>query len=194
MGGPKVRILFDILEEHIEELGFLWEQRKDALGSSECTSSDVAELEERIQAHLQGILVGGEDAVLLLHERLAGDDPEIVFAAVFALLRIDTEDSARLVIEAFLQAEEDRLQAIGEALSHGPIDKVRPHLREASSSAPAPVAAAALRALVFHRDDDIDLDRLPEFTRDEDPVVRRIGWQIAGMLDFGRTRNLFTHQ
>ena len=42
-------ILLDILEEHLEEADFLWQQRKNALSNRICHLDSLAELEEQPQ-------------------------------------------------------------------------------------------------------------------------------------------------
>ena len=59
--------LLDILEEHAEEAAFIWVMRQGALRSWNYDLKDLAELEERLFAHLDGLLIG-------LCERFLRDD------------------------------------------------------------------------------------------------------------------------
>ena len=78
----------DILEEHLEELAFLWGQRQAALRHPEHTLRSFSGLEERIEAHLHGLLAVGDQANPLLEEKLTCDDELVVFAAEGVLFAV----------------------------------------------------------------------------------------------------------
>jgi hypothetical protein len=107
-------------------------------------------LEERIAAHLDGLLLAGEAAIPTLEAGLADEDPQNVFAAAYVLLALRIPTAAQRVAEAFLHVEAEGLEALSQSLCHGPIDLIEQPLRRAAASAPAPVAVAALEALAFH--------------------------------------------
>jgi uncharacterized protein (TIGR02270 family) len=171
-----------VYAKHLAEFQFLWEQRKAALRSPEYALRDVARLQERIAAHLDGLLLGGEAAVPTLEAGLAGEDPQTVFAAAYVLLALRVPTAAQRVVEAFLHAEAEKLEALCQSLCHGAINLVEKPLREAVAWAPAPTAVAALEALAFHRKADPGIDRLVEFLQDENPQVRRAAWRIMAIV------------
>ena len=98
MAAARTRLIADLLQVHVEDLAFLWGQRRDALGSRKHTLREYSELNERIEAHLQGLLVA-EPAALVgwLQPRLAGGDRNEVFAAAYALLRLDESAATQAV-------------------------------------------------------------------------------------------------
>jgi hypothetical protein len=55
--GPAV--LLNILEEHLEEADFLWSHRQSALTDRHSTLHRLAEIEERLLAHLDGLVLSG---------------------------------------------------------------------------------------------------------------------------------------
>jgi len=179
MAANKVNVIPDILEEHFEELEFLWGQRQEALRSPEYTLPELLELEERIEVHIQGLLIGGEHTIPIIQEGLSEDDSLTVFAAAYALLRLGIESAAQQVVDAFLQAEGEQLDGIGQALCHGPIDMIIDQLKEALASGPAPVAVSAAEALAFHKKLDLKTPRLAEFPQDENANVRRTAWRVV---------------
>ena len=92
----------DILEEHLDELPFLWWQRRVALRSPLYTMRELGDLEERIEAHVHGVLAIGEArAGSFIADRLAADDADAVFGAAFASLRFRTNTGTRAVLDAF---------------------------------------------------------------------------------------------
>jgi uncharacterized protein (TIGR02270 family) len=80
-------VMMDVLEEHLNEATFLWSQWERALVSPLYDLADTAECEERLLAHVDGLVVGGEAAVgELLLPGLETDEQERISAAAVALL------------------------------------------------------------------------------------------------------------
>ncbi len=168
---PKATFIPDILEEHFEELAFLWGQRRAALRSPAYTLKKVRELEERIEAHVQGVLVPPPEHVRALHEpALSGDDGLAAFAAGYALLRMGNADR---VVEAWLAATGDCLAGLTEALAHG-----FPSSRVVSLPCERP---AAVEVLAFHGVQRLELRQLETWLGAEDRETRRAAWRAAAL-------------
>lgn len=101
-------ILWDVYEEHLDEAAFLWAQWERALCASNYTLREVAEgPEERLLAHLDGLVLGGRAvAERLLRPALGDDDGGRVSAAAWALLQAEDADHFDVVWEALTAAEE----------------------------------------------------------------------------------------
>ncbi len=179
MAANIVKVIPDILEEHFEEFEFLWGQRQEALRSAEYTLTELLELEERIEAHIQGLLVGGENTIPFVQEGLFQDDPQVAFAAAYTMLRFNIESASGQVMDAFLQAKGEQLDGIGKALCHGSIDIIFSQLQETAASAGAPIAVSAGEALAFHKKFDARMPRLGEFQQDDNAQVRRAAWRLT---------------
>ncbi|PTL77834.1 TIGR02270 family protein [Vitiosangium sp. GDMCC 1.1324] len=81
------RVMMDICEEHLDEASFLWTQWERALVAPDYDLSDTAELEERLLAHLDGLVEGGNPvAEALLRPSLESEEVTRVSSAAFALL------------------------------------------------------------------------------------------------------------
>ena len=50
----------DICEEHVVDASFLWLYRDQGVRSPNYTAQDVAEVDSRIEAHLDGLRLAGE--------------------------------------------------------------------------------------------------------------------------------------
>ena len=76
----------ELYAEHIDELAFLIEQRQSLLSAWDIQWTSLADEESRITAHLDGLLVGGKQARLVLQHELEqhNDDPFYIYIA-FAL-------------------------------------------------------------------------------------------------------------
>jgi len=178
MAGTRLRVIPDIVEEHAEEVAFLWGQRQEALRSPEYVLPELIELEGRIEAHIQGLLVGGEHTILIIEGGLADDDPLVVFATAYAFLRLNLQSAVERVMEALSHAEPLQLDGMRQALCHAPINMVTSQLQEALASAGALVAVTAAEALAFHGKLDPKVPRLSEFLQDENAPVRCAGWRV----------------
>ena len=179
MTAPKRAYIPELIERHYEELQFLWEQRESALRSPRYTMREFAALEQRIEAHVQGLLVAGVDLIQLVEEGLASDDPARAFAAAYSLLRLENETATLAVIQAFSAAQGKQMHGLRQALSHAQLEQILPSLPFLFfSSAPSTVAAAA-DVLVSHSalpPPGLTIDQL---LQDEDPGVRQTGWRVV---------------
>ncbi|AEI68537.1 TIGR02270 family protein [Corallococcus macrosporus] len=80
---PTLRI--DVIEEHFSEAAFLYSQWERALRGANSTLEETALVEERLLAHLDGLVLGGAPiAETMLGPALDGGEPEEVFCSVFA--------------------------------------------------------------------------------------------------------------
>ena len=176
-------VIPEVYAKHLEEFAFLWGQGQAALRSPDYTLSDVAALEERLAAHRDGLLLAGEAAIPALEAVMAGDDPQAASAAAYVLLSLRIPKAAERVVQALLQAEGEKLEALRQPLCHGPIDLIERPLRDAAASAPAPAAVTALEALAFHRRPDLAVDRMVAYLQDKNPQVRRTAWHVMAVLN-----------
>ncbi|WNG20186.1 TIGR02270 family protein [Cystobacter fuscus] len=103
---PTPSPFWDIYEEHLDEATFLWGQRDNALVSARHVLADAAGLEERLIAHLDGLVLGGAPvAKRLLLPALAADDATRVSASALALIEAERDDAVGAVLSA-LEGEE----------------------------------------------------------------------------------------
>ncbi len=91
----KTVCLVDVLEEHAEEAAFLWQQRNDAVSSPDYDLTDLLELDDRIDAHLEGLRVAGDAGRDICREVFTwGEKGEIFAAAVLAFESGDEKHQA----------------------------------------------------------------------------------------------------
>jgi uncharacterized protein (TIGR02270 family) len=170
-------------QHHLEELGFLFGQWRAALFDPEHTLDSVGELEERIRAHLDGVRAPGDAALPMLVEALQGDDADVVFAAAYALCTWPAGKGVDPVLEAFESAEDDRLTALGLALSYGqPAGGAAGPLRSHLGGEPVERAMAAAEVLAFHGALELSGAQLRFFLEHEDAGVRARAWKLAGLM------------
>jgi len=180
--APALAYIPDILEEHLEELGFLWGQRRTALRSPRYTARAFAHLEERIAAHLQGVLAVGGAALPLLENTLRDGESLAAFAAAYALLHHADPTASDCALETFAKAEGARRAGLRDALCQGPVGSLLPRIQALAHSARAPLAVAAAESLAFHTDVGLTDRLVRQFLSDEDAGVRAQAWRLLGYL------------
>src|SRR5512145_562956 len=75
----------EIVSQHAEEAAFLWTLRSRAVGEPHYAPKDLARLDERVEAHLDGLRVAGPIGWEFCKGNLAHEGPGEVFAlSVFA--------------------------------------------------------------------------------------------------------------
>ena len=178
MASSPRQFLIELYQEHLEEASSLFEQRQDAIKDPDYTLPELIELEERIAAHIDGLVLGREKAMAVCQEGLSSGETSTTLAAAYALLNMDHRDAADLVWQAFQEAENGPLQGLCMAMSYGRIDMILAQLQEALASAAAPVAVAAAEALACHEKPGPTVPRLGEFLQNEDALVRGAAWRL----------------
>jgi len=176
----------DILEEHFEELGFLWSQRLNALRSPEYTVESLARLDGRIAAHADGLALAGEAALPVIEEGLLEEEAPVAFAAAFSLLLMGTEEASRRVHDRFLEAGAEGSLGIGQAMSFAPIGGIEQQLQQIVTSGENPRAVLAADALACHGMLDAGHPRVRAFLADPEPHVRVSGWRLTTRLQAPR--------
>ena len=173
-------IIQDIVDEHADEAAFLWMLRDGAVRAPHYDLADLAELDERVEAHLDGLRVGGEAGWELLVERLRQnqDAGEAFAAGVLALeskspKRLDPvlaaaeagPEAARGLVSALGWVTPKQLQGTGKVFLNGGT----PFLRRLG------IAACAV-----HRTDPGE--RLHRAVHDEDAGLRARALRAVGEL------------
>lgn len=174
-------ILLDIIEEHLEEADFLWQQRTNALTDRAYNFGGLAELEERLLAHFDGLLLGGKEAWPLLEPKLAAGEVGEVFAAAFVAL--ESGDPARigLVQKTFAEAEGPVSDGIRQALRHAFSSEIETMVRPHLNSGKEAVRAAAIDVISFRRM-PLERNRLQSWLNGKDPLVVAAAANAVGRL------------
>jgi uncharacterized protein (TIGR02270 family) len=176
LGYPPV--LIDIIEEHFEELDFLWEQREGVIFAPDWNLEELAELEERAEAHLDGLRLAEGHAVDIARPALSGEETFAATAATFVFMETGVEELAQEVLEAFKGAEAPETRdGIRIGLRHSKIDPIRDDLLELAAAEDEALAAAAADLLTFQRVEVPDLERLRAA---EEPAVRVLVYGALG--------------
>jgi hypothetical protein len=173
----------ELLETHAEELEFLWARRRASLLAPTVLARELQELNERIEAHLQGLLVAGDALLEWATPRFAGEERDAVFAAAYPLLRCGQARAMDPVAAAFGTASGATLAGLADALLLAPSGKAPAFLADALAAGPAPQAVAAAAALAVRGALDPASPRLASLIADSDPALAATAWRVAALCD-----------
>jgi uncharacterized protein (TIGR02270 family) len=98
-------VIEHIVRQHAEEAAFLWHLRDAAIHAPHYNLKDLARLDDRVEAHLDGLRIAGDAGWELCREALAVEEPGELFAA--ALL-------------AFESGKQERILPVMEAVTNNP--------------------------------------------------------------------------
>jgi len=99
-------IVKPIIEQHVVESAFLWLLRDAAVYQPHYSLKDLAHLDKRLEAHIDGLRIAGSEGWEICKEALALKEPGEVFAAtVLALESLDGQRVDEVVKVAIAEPE-----------------------------------------------------------------------------------------
>lgn len=101
------RFLRSLHEEHLEEISSLYERRIGLLDDVEIDEEDIVDLEARLEAHLDALVVGAEPALELCAERALECDAGELFAALCVILRQGRQDLFEATLARFEREDDE---------------------------------------------------------------------------------------
>lgn len=108
-------VLPDVVLEHLEEFALLSIQRRKLLFSDEITLDQLADHDERIAAHWDGLVLAAPLSVELAVERLEEAEPWDAYAAAMVWMELG-DPTTEAVVEKITAAEDELPSAWREAL------------------------------------------------------------------------------
>ncbi len=143
-------IIESIVSRHAEEVAILWLLRERAVGRPNHSLRQLAQLDHRVEANIDGLRVAGDPGWdLSLAAMEEGESGEAFAAAVLALESGDG-DRIRTVLEATVAAPQ-RLRALVSALGWLPYSQALPHARSLLASSSPALRRAGIAAFAIHR-------------------------------------------
>jgi uncharacterized protein (TIGR02270 family) len=168
-----------ILDRHAEDAAFLWLLRDAAVGEPHYSLKDLAQLDNRVEAHLDGLRIAGDAGWDVCAAALEADEPGEVFAA--AVLAFYSGDGQRIdaVINAGCTSRENfrALVAATGWLEYPTIEPIINHLLSANAVLYRRIGIAAH---AIHRHDPGEA--LTVAVTDPDPQLRARALRAAGEL------------
>lgn len=173
--------LKELYEEYAEEASFLYEQRQAAVRSPDYTLEELLELDERIEAHIDGLRIGGDAGWQIVKEQLALEEAGEVFTG--AVLAFESADEQRIseVLEVATQSAELARGAIS-ALGWLSYEQAQPHIQRLIESDEPMRQRIGIASVAVHRQDPGPA--LKEAVDDSEPLVR--AWALRAVGELGR--------
>ncbi|MHC4103659.1 MAG: TIGR02270 family protein, partial [Planctomycetota bacterium] len=104
-----------VVEQHAEEAAFLWLLRDSAVMEPHYSLSDLAHLDDRTEAHVDGLRIAGDEGWEICKEAFAWEEAGEIFIAAVLAFESGNKDRIKKVIEAGL-AEPELTRGIVSAL------------------------------------------------------------------------------
>ena len=146
MPATERQVIAVVLQQHAEEASFLWMLRDKAVSDPHYSLDDLANLDNRVEAHLAGLRLAGQAAWEFLAPALSRLEADDTFAA--AILALESAEGVLLsdVLEAVSEsrdAERGFVAALGW-VSEEHFEKWMPGLLESANPAYVRSAVASL--------------------------------------------------
>jgi uncharacterized protein (TIGR02270 family) len=126
-------ILTEIVSQHVEEAAFLWLLRCNAIRQPHYALKDLAKLDERVEAHLDGLRVAGEPGWELCKVALGNEESGEVFAASVMAFESGIEARIQAVLDV-VTAKPELANGMVSALGWVTIEQASPHIQRFLSS------------------------------------------------------------
>ena len=107
-----------LYQEHLEDGSFLYGQRPKLLENSEISWKNTGEFEERLQAHINGLLVGGKAALEVCKQQAGEGGPGELYMAMCVFCRQGRRDLFIEVLEQIDPEDKEKLGALTDALKY----------------------------------------------------------------------------
>lgn len=112
------RFYIELYEEHLEEASFLYTQRLTLFDDPEITWVTIGEWEERLEAHIDALVVGEDLALDVCEKQAAEGDFGVLFAVVSVFCRQRQFDLLKNVLKPLDPEDPEKLQAVADALKY----------------------------------------------------------------------------
>jgi uncharacterized protein (TIGR02270 family) len=172
-------VIKSIIDQHAEEAAFLWLQRDAAVREPHYLLADLAELDNRVEAHIDGLRIAGEAGWEICKEQLMWEEAGEVFAA--AVLAFESGDEARIqeVLELGTSTY-DLSRGVISALGWIPHHKADSHITKLLASESPDLRRIGLAASTIHRKDPGQA--LTDAYKDENSLLKARAFKAVGEL------------
>ena len=175
-------VIVGVVTQHAEEAAFLWILRDAAVSEPHFSLKDLADLDERIEAHLDGLRIAGDAGWQICVEQLDFEEAGEVFAAGYVAFASDDMERIQKVIEA-ARASTECARGLVSALGWLPYETVAHRVEQLLTARDPVLRRIGVAAAAIHRHDPGVA--LAEAAANSDPAARARALRAAGEL--GRT-------
>ena len=172
-------VIPEIIDQHAEESSFLWLLRNAAVGEPHYRLADLAQLDERVEANLDGLRIAGERGWTTCSQAMGIGEPGEVFAAGVLAFEAKVPERMDAVLAAVVKSPELQ-SALCSALGWIDFALIADAANKMLGSDLAFLKRIALSAYAIHRQDPGPV--LAKHILHDDPGVRSRALKAAGEL------------
>jgi uncharacterized protein (TIGR02270 family) len=168
-----------ITHQFVEGTASLLGQRNHAVVAAEYSLTNLARLDNRLEAHIDGLRVAGEDGWQLARKELEWKEAGEVFTA--AILAFESNDPAKISeVLAIGAATPELARGVVSALGWMEYEQAAPHIRQLCTAASRAHRRIGIAAAAIHRQDPVQ--PLRDALGSGDPLLRARAARAVGEL------------
>ncbi len=168
-----------MIEQHAENTAFNWLLRDKAVSDSRYDLSDLAHLDERVEANIDGLRIAGDEGWEICREAMEIGEPGEIFTA--GVLAFESKIPERMdALLAAVEKEVELQRALISALGWVDFDQVVEPARKLLGAQMPFLRLIGLATYAVHRQDPGTM--LAKLISDEDPSVRARALKAVGEL------------
>jgi uncharacterized protein (TIGR02270 family) len=168
-----------VISQHAEEATMLWLLRRAATKSPHYSLADLAKVDGRVEAHLDGLRIASDEGWKLCEEQLAANEEGEVFAAgVMAFESAKPERIAKVI--SVVEAEPKTADGLVSALGWLPFEQAQAHIQNLLRSEKPVHRRVGIAVAAIHRRHPGEV--LARLVRSENPAVRARALKAVGEL------------
>jgi uncharacterized protein (TIGR02270 family) len=143
-------IIATVVSQHADEASFLWTLRNRAVGAPHYSLADLAKLDGRVEAHLDGLRIAGEEGWALCEGQLAANEEGEVFAA--GVLAGESPNPALMTrVLSVVEAEPKLAGGLISGLGWPAFEQVQSHIQSLLQHAEPVRQLVGIAAMTIHR-------------------------------------------
>jgi len=139
-----------VLPQHAEGASFLWILRSGAVSAPHYDLADLAKLDQRVEANLDGLRIAGEAGWEICKEALTTEKPGEVFAAAVLAFESGKKERLDTVLEAGA-ASQELSRGLVSALGWLTFPQAEPHIKQLLASQSSALRRVGIAASAVHR-------------------------------------------
>lgn len=178
-GKPAPAIVHEVVTQHAEDASFLWLLRRAAISQPHYSLADLSKLDNRVEAHLDGLRIAGESGWNVVREALSFEESCDLFAAGSLAFESANRDWIEFVLESAAKKPQ-LISGVISALGWLACEQAQSQIQTLISSPLAISRTIGIAALAIHR---VNPGRIiAEAISDSNPSVRARALRAVGEL------------
>jgi len=141
-----------VIEQHAEEAAFHWLLRDAAVCAPHYSLDDLAKLDNRLDAHIDGLRIAGEAGWEMCQEQLGWEEAGEVFVAAILAFQSGHEARIQAVLEAG-SASRELSRSLVSALGWLPYQQVETYIQQLLTAESSDLRRIGIAAYAVHRRD-----------------------------------------